>query len=340
MKHVRVLSHRGAALIGCGIGLIACLACNSAASADVFGPISLASAGTLAGSDYAQQAESAGDAVISGDGRYVAFEGSFAGRTGIFRRDLSSGEVAIVALGDAQQPSISEDGRYVSFTTTARLDEQNDTNSAPDVYVRDMDKTDSQPCPVGWEESSTAVEACAFTLASAVDGGSQGLAYAYGSNQAFEETHYGSVASGRSALSSDGRTVVFLTTATSNLANPGRSAPPHSLEAPETPPMQVAVRKLDGRITELVSVVRDPASGGARLERIGTAAAGARERRRRRRGVSGWLQQLAAGAPVPEPMERRVDQRGRLDRRLDGPAGRRAGAGAVRLRPSQPARLH
>jgi hypothetical protein len=245
-------------------------------AADVFGPISLASASAVPGDPQDQQADYAADAVISGDGRYVAFDGSFGGRTGVFRRDLLTGEVAVVAEGDAVEPSISEEGRYVSFTTTARLDEENDTNSAPDVYVRDMDRPSSQPCPEHWEASEEAREACAFTLVSAVNGSAQGLSYAYSSNQVleethlhFEETHFGSLAAGRSAMSANGRYVAFVTSAVSNLANPDRPLRPAGPEPPETPALQVAVRDLQTRETQLVSVVRDPVSGGPELNEAG-----------------------------------------------------------------------
>jgi len=249
---------RHATLALCAV-LPTLLAASTAASADVFGPISLASESAVPGSVHNQQADYANDAVISGDGRYIAFDGSFGGRTGVFRRDLLTGEVTTVAEGDVALPSISEDGRYVSFTTTARLDEENDTNSAPDVYVRDMENPDFKPCGPKWEELH---EPCAFTLASAVNGSPQGLSYKYGSNQAFEETHLGSVASGRSALSADGRYVAFVTTAESNLANPNRPASPRAPETPETPALQVAVRDLDTKETKLVSIRYDPASGG------------------------------------------------------------------------------
>jgi Tol biopolymer transport system component len=242
----------------------------TAAEADVFGAISLASAGTFAGTSQVEQATQAGDSAISGNGRYVVFDGSFGGRTGVFRRDLTDGEVAIVAEGDAVDPSIDGDGRYVSFTTTRRLDEENDTNAAPDVYVRDMDKPDSSPCPSDWEASGEGREACAYTLVSAVDDGSQGLSYAYrGSDPSFEETHYGSVASRRSAISEDGSTVVFVTTAESDLANPGRGAPTGAVEPAETPMLEVAVRHLETRQTELVSVLREPLSGGTATDASG-----------------------------------------------------------------------
>ncbi len=220
----------------------------SLARADVFGPISLASSSAIAGYAGNQQADYAHDATISADGRYVAFDGSFGGRTGAWRRDLQTGVVApvaaenlgepVVSASDADLPSISANGRYVSFTTTARLDPADDVNPGPDVYVRDMTKAPS--------------EEGAYTLASAVDGSSAGLSYeptGKDSSVEFEEQHYGSVAAGRSALSADGRKVAFVTTMVSNLAGAG------------TPAMQVVVRDLDNESTQLVSVADDPLTG-------------------------------------------------------------------------------
>jgi hypothetical protein len=252
--------------IGCCCAVLAPLwGAIAPAEADVFGPIELASAGVTPGGAFDQQADSANDAVISGNGRFVAFDGSFAGHPGVFRRDLVTGEVATVAEGDAVLPSISEDGRFVSFTTTAALDPADDTNKAPDVYVRDMSNPSTQPC-----EAGEAAPPCAFTLASAVSGSAVGLSYAYeaGPNQAFEETHFGSVATGRSALSANGREVAFETTAISNLANPNRSGS-GTLEAPETPAVEVAVRYLDTDTTTLVSARYDPATAGPALNSAG-----------------------------------------------------------------------
>jgi WD40-like Beta Propeller Repeat len=221
------------------------IALSAAAKADVFEPIALVSA------DSRQQADYVNHSTISGDGRYVAFDGSFAGVTGVFRRDLDTGVVELVAAGDAADPSISDDGRYVSFTTTARLDEENDANAAPDVYVRDMSNPDQRPCRAGRDEAR---EPCAFTLASAADGSRSGLSYSYPTPSS-EQARYGSLASGRSALSADGSRVAFLTTAVSNLANPDRPPLPRAPEPPETPALQVAVRDLHTDRTELVSVL-------------------------------------------------------------------------------------
>jgi len=212
------------------------------AAADVFGPISLVSASPT------EQAQDAHDPTLSGDGRYIAFDGYFAGLSGVWRRDVQSGVVEAVAVGEpgtpaasGELPSISGDGRYVSFTTTARL-VPGDTNEGPDVYVRDMEVHSSSPC------TGSASEACPFALASAVNGSSEeALTYVAG------EQRYGSLAAGRSALSADGRRVAFVTTAISNLAEPA---------VVNTPSLQVAVRDLDTHQTQLVSV-RYPVTGRA-----------------------------------------------------------------------------
>ncbi len=232
--------------LGLFAGLATALLAGGIARGDVFGPIMLVSSGHLTGSSYVQQAEQANDAVLSGDGRYVAFDGVFAGKRGVFRRDLQSGEIAVVAEGDGVLPSISADGRYVSFTTTARLDEENDTNKAPDVYVRDMSIPSAAPCGPLWEQER---EQCPFVIASAVDGSPNGLSYEYPAAQytpepAFNETHFGAFATGRSAISADGQEVAFITTGVSDLEGP---------EAPLLPRMQVLVRHLDTRHTELIS---------------------------------------------------------------------------------------
>ena len=238
------------------LALLAALAWCAPASADVFGPIELLSDGVVAaeeGQGQLQQALYAHDPVVSQDGRYVAFDGYFGGRTGVWRRDLQTGQVLPVAVGpkvqggescvqavcDAELPSISANGQYVSFTTTAALEPALDTNSAPDVYVRDMAVAETQTCNEASPEPS---QPCPFTLASAVNGKAEGLSYEGGIG-------YGSTASGRSALSADGQKVAFVTTAVSDLAGPG------------TPALQVALRNIATRETELVSVRRDPGTG-------------------------------------------------------------------------------
>jgi Tol biopolymer transport system component len=216
------------------------LASAQLARADVFGSFSLLSTG------IGEQVTYARDATVSADGRFVAFDGDFAGQTGVWRRGIAGGPLEPVSVGEpgtpqgaAELPSISADGRYVSFTTTAALVAE-DGNAAPDVYVRDMQATGEG----------------AYQLASAIDieGSTVGLTYTYGANPAFEETHFGAVAAGRTALSADGQRVAFVTTAISDLAGTA------------TPALQVAVRDLRSRSTQLVSVRYDPASGAPAID--------------------------------------------------------------------------
>ncbi len=90
---------------------------------------------------------------ISADGRYVAFEsypnnldgGPSIGARDIYVRDRLTGatERASVdssgaqALGASSHSSLSADGRYVAFGTTASNLDAADTNGDPDVYVHD-----------------------------------------------------------------------------------------------------------------------------------------------------------------------------------------------------------
>ena len=234
---------------------VALLVSPASVRADVFEPIALASDGVVAGVGELQQADYAHDPAISGDGRYVAFDGSFDGVTGVWRRDLATGEVEQVAGGDAQLPSISEDGRYISFTTNegGKLPEITDglpdprhrTGEAPNVYVRDMSRAPS--------------EAEAFKVASAANGSEAPLTY---TAPEAEREYAGSLASGRSAISARGDKVVFVTTAVSNLVDSATV---------DTPALQVAVRDLQTKQTELVSVEYNPAAGRPASECEGCA---------------------------------------------------------------------
>jgi WD40-like Beta Propeller Repeat len=196
-----------------------------------------------------QQAESGTQPAISRDGRYVVFEGSYAGTFGVWRKRLADGALELVTAGGSG-PSVSADGRFVAFTTRARLDPANDPNAVGDVYVRDMELPDGA--------------AGAFTLASAVDGAATALGYSGGS---------GSAAAPRVALSADGRSVAFTVLSASDLTGgaPG-----------STPAAQVALRRLDEQRTILVSTGIDratrqqttaPVPGGAfRFNQTATAA--------------------------------------------------------------------
>ena len=112
-----------------------------------FGPIRLVSR------TFASQAREASEPVLSADGHYMAFRAVMdGGQMGVFRVDLETGEVVRVETGaapedptkteplaSAKAPSISADGRYVSFTTKAPLVGALDPQpSSEDVYVADM----------------------------------------------------------------------------------------------------------------------------------------------------------------------------------------------------------
>jgi hypothetical protein len=262
-------SRRGIRLLFAAVALaVALLASVTAARADVFRPIQLVSdehvlsAGGLCAA--CEQALYAHDPAISANGRYVAFDGFMRGLTGVWRRNLESGVVEPVSVGEpntpagsAELPSISEDGQYVSFTTQSALSPRDDKNTGPDVYVRDMEVPESQPCTE--EEALHPAQPCAFTLASAVTGSRQGLVYEYlpSEDPASEEARFGAMAAGRTALDDKGDKVVFVTTAASDLQGEG---------APETPALEVAVRDLETGTTEVVSVELDPATGRPVLE--------------------------------------------------------------------------
>src|SRR5262249_53203407 len=135
------------------------------------------------------QAEESTQAVtISEDGRFTAFQTTSRNlfeaddvdppgqlrQGGIFRKDLATGGLEVVAYGDlrsstttrltrgARNPSRSSDGRSVAFSTAFKLVPA-DTNSNVDVYVRDMNVPIADPG--------------AYELISAKDGGDVPAAY-------------------------------------------------------------------------------------------------------------------------------------------------------------------
>jgi hypothetical protein len=240
---------RAGYVLAAALCLVAFSRASPPARADVFGTISLLSASPFG------QAEFAHDPALSEAGNYIVFDGSVAGVKGVWRREARPGAMLEqVAGGDATLPSVSADGRYVSFTTNEGASLPALTNGqiqtgeprleAPSVYVRDMSLAPSQPG--------------AFTLVSAKNHSSQSLSYEFpGADPEqleVDESRYGATAAGRSAITADGRTVAFVTTAWSDLAGPG------------TPPMQVAVRHLDTEETKLVSVRYDPQTGRAAVD--------------------------------------------------------------------------
>ncbi|HTE59962.1 MAG TPA: hypothetical protein VK631_06385 [Solirubrobacteraceae bacterium] len=197
---------------------------------------------------------------ISGDGRYVAFHtrarNFFAdddpdppGRYrhgGIFRRDLQTGALELVAHGDVREeegdalvsrgaanPSLSADGRYVAFSTAAPLVAA-DHNGAVDVYVRDMALPPTAPG--------------AYDLVSALDASSTPATYPV----AEPGRDPGAEVTAAAAISADGQRVVFRTPAASDLTGLA------------TPAQQLFLRDRAARTTRLLTRDRttgDPAGG-------------------------------------------------------------------------------
>jgi Tol biopolymer transport system component len=214
------------------------------------------------------QAQDAYDPAISADGRYVAFTGTFNGVSGVYRKELPNGGLTLVAgtdssepalsAPDAGSPSISENGQYVSFTTTAHLDGAEDQpgedGGCSSVYVRNMDLAPGEPG--------------AYILASALNDSTQGIAYAGGATSGCPGG--GSAAADRVALSvrTEGPEeiikVAFTVLGSSNLTTgPGG--------ATTTPPDQIAVRDLNTDTTTLVS--QTASSLGATPEAVPGGAA-------------------------------------------------------------------
>jgi Tol biopolymer transport system component len=99
-------------------------------------------------------AQKSSDFSINDDGRFVAFRtasklipGDVDNTEDVFLRDIQMGTTSLVSAmynGSPQpnkptaQPSISKDGRYVAFTGWSDQIVPGDTNSATDVFLRDM----------------------------------------------------------------------------------------------------------------------------------------------------------------------------------------------------------
>jgi Tol biopolymer transport system component len=268
-----------------------------------------------------EQADARTQAVdISLDGRYVVFQTQARNlfpldyqdpdteyrNGGIFRRDLETGALEPVAYGDvlakgtnslirrgAQNPSIDSDGRHVSFATADQL-VATDVNTRIDVYVRDMAEPMDSPA--------------AFALVSARDGSDQPATYG-GSGVTGAQTPV------ESALSADGRRVLFGTAAVSDLP---------AADSPSTSNGQLFVRDLDAKSTTLVTrnaVDGTPAGGAGASPAAALSADGS---------TVAWNGQNAAAQTRMQPGEitsnyyylwRRIDDGpGAVTRRITGAA--------------------
>jgi Tol biopolymer transport system component len=224
---------------------------------------------SLDSGNSAVQADYAYEPAMSADGTYVAFTGSLGGISAIYRKDLATGELDVVAYGDAGAPSISADGRYVSFTTTDA--DPGDPATATGalcttVYVRDMDSSPEAASPT----APAPISGSAYTLASAVDGSPTGLTYA-GSGTSGCPGGGAATAPGAS-ITADGNEVVFTVVGRSDLTTGDATDI-------STPAAQVAVRNLSAQTTTLVSqtlgslgLTPSPVPGGAAMTDDSAAA--------------------------------------------------------------------
>lgn len=102
---------------------------------------------------------------ISTDGRYVLFESSATNlvardtnnATDVFMRDMVAGTTLLVSTGvnggfcngPSKTPVMTPDGRYVAFVSSANNLVANDTNGLADVFVRDMQLSNTVMASVG-----------------------------------------------------------------------------------------------------------------------------------------------------------------------------------------------
>jgi Tol biopolymer transport system component len=111
-----------------------------------------------------------GRAILSGDGRYVAFStmannlapNDTDGRQDVYVRDLVGGTTELVTVGmtgvaeGGAVEDISHDGRFVVFTTASSDFVANDFNGLNDVFVRDRVTGTTERVSIGDDEGQAA----------------------------------------------------------------------------------------------------------------------------------------------------------------------------------------
>jgi hypothetical protein len=196
---------------------------------------------------------------MSASGEYVAFQGEVGGVGGIYRRNVLSDEVTLVAGADSYAPSISANGQYIAFTSTEDLVPWRESGlervgvppadvGCPEVYVRNMDPAEGEP----------AVRlASALDPSDAVNGSKEeGINFETGGGTGCEPVKglpmAGAQAAAAVALSGSGQEVAFTVLSKSDFPAAG------------TAPGQVLVRNLETNTTTLVTQdeAGDPAVGG------------------------------------------------------------------------------
>ena len=124
-------------------------------------------------------------AVISSDGRYVAFQsnannlvpGDSNGRTDVFRKDLLTGAIVLCSAdssglqgnGNSRYPSLNSDGKYVAFESIASNLVAGDTNGDSDIFRKDNDTGAVVVCST--DASGTPGTSDSYRPAMSADGG-------------------------------------------------------------------------------------------------------------------------------------------------------------------------
>jgi len=104
--------------------------------------------------DGTSGSKSSNNPSISSDGRYVAFTsnasdlvaGDTNGLTDVFVRELQAGTTTLISLNtagtsgnsDSYEPTISADGRYIAFSSSASDLVVGDNNGSGHIFVRDL----------------------------------------------------------------------------------------------------------------------------------------------------------------------------------------------------------
>ena len=130
--------------------------------------ISVNSSGTGGGNDNSWPV------AISTNGQYVLFESAASNlvagdtnkSTDIFIRDLIHGQTLLVSLRsngvignrDSSGSAMTPDGRYVAFLSSASTLVANDTNGIPDVFVRDLQSSNTVLVSVGARSVSASAQ--------------------------------------------------------------------------------------------------------------------------------------------------------------------------------------
>ena len=129
------------------------------------------------------------DTAMTPDGRYIAFasdasnlvEGDTNGLTDVFVLDTAIGVTERVSVtsdgleasGYSEQPSISDDGRYVAFRSYADDLVADDTNYESDIFVHDRETGLTERVSV----SSAGVQASSYSYDSAISGDGRHVAF-------------------------------------------------------------------------------------------------------------------------------------------------------------------